>query len=149
VHAAGLGLLVNQTGYAVPKALAVPIELLGQTVVPLMLLTLGARLRGLVGTQRGRALPVGPILLLVLLRFGGGFVAAIGVNAALGNTGVAASVLLLTGVLPPAVMSFALVEKYGEDPQASGVVSAAIAVGTALALVVLPLAVQLARAVGG
>ena len=145
LHAAALGLVVNQLGWGVPRPIAAPIHLLGQTVVPLMLLALGARLRDLLRGGERRELPVRPIIYLVLLRFGGGLAAALLTNAVLGNTGLTAAIVLLTGLLPPAVMSFALVEKYGEDPRAASIVSAAIAAGTAAALVVLPLAVDAAR----
>lgn len=138
LHAAVAGLVVNQLGLEVPRIVAVPVGLLGRTVVPMMLLALGARLRDLVLDRRLSELPWPPILWLVLLRMGGGGLIAAGVNAMLGNEGVVAAVVFVSGLLPPAVMNFALVEKYGHDPRASALVSGAIAAGAAAALLVLP-----------
>ena len=76
-------------------------------------------------------------IVVVVLRMGGGGLAALGINAALGNEGPVAAVILLIGCMPPAVMTFALTEKY-TDAETSAVVSSAIALGTGLALVVLP-----------
>jgi len=107
-------------------------------VIPLMLLSLGARVRTLVGGTAGRA-AVGQIAMIAVLRMGVGLLMGLGVNLLLGNEGLVAKVTLLTASLPPAVMNFALVEKYGgDDPAGAAVVSGAIAAGTILAVVVLP-----------
>ena len=143
VHGAALGLAVNQLELTVPETIARPIHLLGLTVVPLMLLSLGGRLRTLITDRRG--LPLAAIAGLVLLRMGGGFLLALAANAVLGNRGMPARVVALVGMLPPAVMNFMLVEKFGGRERDSAAVSGAIAVGTALALVVLPPAVEWAR----
>ena len=138
VYAAVLGLVFNQTGWRLPTAIAVPVHLLAQTVIPLMLLSLGARVRTLVGGTAGRA-AVGQIAMIAVLRMGVGLLMGLGVNLLLGNEGLVAKVTLLTASLPPAVMNFALVEKYGgDDPAGAAVVSGAIAAGTILAVVVLP-----------
>lgn len=139
VYAAVLGLVVNQTQVELPSAVAVPIRMLGQTVIPLMLLSLGARMRTLVGRGDDARPAWGSVLWLPALRMGGGLALGLLVNLALGNEGLVARIVVLVAGLPPAVMNFAMVEKYGEDPEAPAVVSAAIAVGTGVALLTLPL----------
>ncbi len=140
VYAAVLGIAVNQLGLTIPKAIAIPIELLGDTVIPIMLLSLGARMRSLVvGSAANRHL--WPVILLPVLRSGGGALVALTVNALLGNTGLIEKITLLAGILPPAVMNFALVEKYGGSEEAPATVSAAIAVGTLFAVLYLPVAI--------
>ena len=139
IYAAGLGLAFNQLGWRLPTALSVPVHLLAQTVIPLMLLSLGARVRTLVGRDGGAGRSVmGQVALIAALRMGVGLGVGLLVNLLLGNTGLVAKVTLLTSCLPPAVMNFALVEKYGDDATAAAVVSGAIAAGTVLAVAVLP-----------
>ncbi len=138
VYAAVFGVAFNQVGWTLPTTLAVPVHMLGQTVIPLMLLSLGARLATLVSSSAERRPPLAPVLLLPALRMGGGALVALAVNALLGNEGTLARVTFVVGILPPAVMNFALVEKYGDDAAAPAIVSGAIAVGTVAAIVVLP-----------
>lgn len=143
LYAAGLGILFNQTRWPLPKAVSVPVGMLAQTVIPLMLLSLGARMRGLLFTADDSKPAWKPVLILPLLRMFGGLAVGLLVNLALQNEGLIAHVTLVVSMLPPAVMNFALVEKYGDDEHAPAVVSGAIALGTALALVVLPLGLAL------
>lgn len=145
LHAAWVGLVLNQLQVGLPQAVAVPVHMLGQTVVPMMLLSLGARLYGLFGTGHLRDLPWGPIALLVLLRMGGGLAIAVVVVEIMGCSGAVAQVAWLLGLMPPAVMVFALVEKFGGDPRASAIVSGSVAAGTVLAVVILPMAIWVMR----
>jgi predicted permease len=138
VYAAGLGLLFNQTGWRLPNAVGVPVHLLGQTVIPLMLLSLGARMRTLAAGSGGRGAMAAQVALITGLRMGVGLLFGFGVNLLLGNEGLVAKVTLLTSALPSAVMNFALVEKYSDDPAGAAVVSGAIAAGTLLAVAALP-----------
>lgn len=139
VYAAVLGVVFNQTQWSLPTAVRVPVHMLGQTVIPIMLLSLGARMRALIKKSEGERPPLLPVVLIPLLRMGGGFLVGQLVNLAFGNEGLVAKITVVISVLPPAVMNFALVEKYGKDPAATAIVSTAIAVGTGLAIVVLPL----------
>jgi predicted permease len=140
-HAAILGVVVNQLEVDVPAVVEVPVHMLGQTVIPLMLLSLGASLARLGEQKSDEPLPKLAIVLIPLLRMGGGLLLAFAVNAMLGNEGLTARVTYLFAVMPPAVMNFALVEKYRRDDRETALVSAAIAVGTALALVTSPLVI--------
>ncbi len=143
VYAAILGIVFNQTRWPLPKAVSVPIGMLAATVIPLMLLSLGARMRALVLNQSGPRPALAPVFILPLLRMVGGLGLGFLVNFAFGNEGLVAKVTIVVSMLPPAVMNFALVEKYGEDERAPAIVSGAIAVGTMMALVMLPLGLAL------
>lgn len=149
IYAAIAGVVVNQLAFEIPAALSVPVHLLGQTVVPLMLLSLGAGMRGLFDRLRGASVgddervPFALVALLPALRMGGGLLLALLINLALGNEGRVAQVTLLAGALPPAVLNFALVEKYGTGPKDTATVSAAIALGTLLAIGVMPAVIGL------
>lgn len=145
IHAAWLGVLAHEVGLELPAAIATPLALLGRIVVPLMLLALGARLHQLYAERGHRRPPVTAVLTLVALRTAAGLLAAIFVNQTFGNQGLEAKVALLTAALPPAVMTFALVEKYAENPRDSAIVAATVAVGTGMSLLILPLAVTWIR----
>lgn len=141
IHATWIGILANQWQVSLPDTISIPMGMLSRTVVPLMLIALGARLRGLVA-DRSEMPRWSAVAVLVALRLGGGVGLAALVNLLLGNEGLLAKISLLIGGLPPAVMTFALVESYGRDTRASATVSAAIAMGTGLALLYLPLLVS-------
>lgn len=146
VYAALAGILVNQHPVELPNFLAVPIHLLGQTVIPMMLLALGARMRTLRAERSNRtaiALPTLTVVLLPFLRLAGGLMIAVLLNELLGNEGLIARITLLAGALPPAVMNFAVVEKFGRAPEESAAVAASIMVGTLASVVVLPVVIGL------
>ena len=105
------------------------LELLGQAAVPLMVLALGVRMR----TVRLRR--PGPAVAAVALRMVPGLLVAVAWTSAFGMTGAERGVVLVTGVLPSAVMNFVLAEAAGEQGEE---VAAAILIGTAAAVVVVP-----------
>jgi predicted permease len=129
VHAAVLGVVAGLTGVAPPGPVMRAIELLGAAAVPLMLLSLGIRLRSVRLRRPGLA------LLAVVLRVGPGLGAALVWVALTGLEGPERGVVLLTGVLPAAVMNFVLAEAY--DQQAEDV-AGAILLGTALSVILIP-----------
>lgn len=146
LYAAGAGLLVNQLELPVPPLVARPVGMLGQTVVPMMLLSLGASLRVLLpGTgATSREADSGPGLslpfALSLLRIAGGALVGLGVVHAFGTAGTPlGEVTLLVATLPPAVLNFVIADRYGRRP---ALVAATIGVGTAVALVTTPLVLQ-------
>ncbi len=142
VYAALAGVAANLSGVSLPRMLDVPVAMIAQLVIPLMLLALGARMRTLLpsGPLRVRVAPA-PIVLLPALRIGGGLALAAALNWIMGNSGLSAQVVLLTGALPSAVMNFALVEKFGRDESEVATVSAAIMAGTLASIVVLPVVI--------
>jgi predicted permease len=110
IYAAGLGLLFNLAQIRIPELLFQPVAMLGQSTIPIMLISLGYRLRQVESLKWGHALGG------ALLRMIGGFVAANIAAWSIGADGVNRQVLLLYGALPAAVVNFVLTEKYGQDP---------------------------------
>lgn len=123
----GIGIAWSDT--QLPQPLLDFTRILGQAAVPLMLLGLGIRLR------RVRVHSYARPLLAVLLRMGPGFVAALAWCSIFGMTGVERAVVLVTGILPSAVMNFVLAEAHD---QGADDVAAAILLGTSASILVIP-----------
>ncbi|MDH3443424.1 MAG: AEC family transporter, partial [Deltaproteobacteria bacterium] len=111
IYAAIGGLTLNLLEIRIPELLAQPLTMLGQTTIPLMLVSLGYRLYNVESLQWGHAL--GGALVRIL----GGFAAANLAVLLIGAEGVNRQVLLLYGCLPAAVVNFVLTEKYHQDPE--------------------------------
>ena len=129
LHAAVLGVAVGLSGLVPPGPVMQSLELLGQATVPLMLLSLGIRLRSVRLTRPGIA------LLAVALRFVPGLAAALLWVELLGMSGIERGVVVVTGVLPSAVMNFVLAEKY---EQQGDEVASTILAGTLLSVAAIP-----------
>jgi predicted permease len=134
LHAAAFGVLAAVTGVVPPQPVMRGLELLGQAAVPLMLLSLGVRLRSV--QLRRPALA----LLAVALRFIPGLAAAALWVSLLGLQGPERGVILVTGVLPPAVMNFVLAEVYGQQGEE---VASSILLGTLLSIAAIPVVLAL------
>ncbi len=128
--AASLGACAALMGYTPPLPLSRGVELLGEACVPLMLLSLGIRMRR-VHLKR----PV-LTLLLVALRMLPGLAAGLLWVSLFGLHGAERGVILVTGVLPSAVMNFVLAEAAGQQGED---VASTILLGTLLSLVAIPL----------
>ncbi len=135
--AAVLGLLAATYEYSPPLPVMRLLHELGAATVPLMLLSLGVRMRSVRLSRPGRAFAV------VLLRMLPGFGAGLLWCYLFSLTGPERGVVVLTGVLPPAVMNFVLAEAYDEQ---SDEVATAILLGTLLSLASIPLALAFLRA---
>ncbi|MGH1485728.1 MAG: AEC family transporter [Cellvibrionaceae bacterium] len=115
---------------SIHPTLLMPIDLLGQIVIPLMLFSLGVRLStssfktlkiGLVG---GIASPVtGLVSVFIVLPF-------------VELTAIEAGVLFLFGALPPAILNFMFAERYQQEPEK---VASMVIIGNALSIITLPL----------
>ena len=110
IYATVAGLSFNLGQVRIPELIFQPLWLLGQSTLPLMLVSLGYRLHDFQSLQWGHA--VGG----TLLRIFGGFIAAAIAVSLVGADGVNRQVLLLYGSLPAAVMNFVLTEKFSQDP---------------------------------
>jgi predicted permease len=135
-----LGLGVASSGLELPKPVLRFTEILGSAAVPVMLLGLGVRLRSVrLGT-------LGRPLLAVALRMLPGFGAALLWTSVFELQGVERSVVLLTGVLPPAVMNYALAEAHDQGAED---VAAAILLGTLIAIGTIPAVIWLGGGMTG
>jgi predicted permease len=130
IYAALAGLSVNLTQLKIPELLLQPITMLGQATIPIMLISLGYRLRQVESLQLGHSL--GGALVRI---FGGVAVASIAVLL-IGAEGVNRQVLLLYGSLPAAVVNFILTEKYRQDP---GLAASIVVLSTCISVLTIPL----------
>jgi hypothetical protein len=111
IYASIAGLGANLFQLSIPALLFQPLAMLGQAIIPLMLVSLGYRLYNVASLQWGHALGG------ALVRTVGGFAAANVAVMLIGAEGVNRQVLLLYGCLPAAVVNFVLTEKYRQDPE--------------------------------
>jgi len=130
LYAAAAALAVNAFGIHIHPAVMRGIELLGAPTIPVMLFSLGYRLRDV----RLQAFELA--LLATVLRMGGGLAIGTTFAWATGLEGAAYGVLVLQAAMPSAVMNFVLAEKYHQDPE---LVSSAVALSTFASLVTVPL----------
>jgi predicted permease len=130
IVAAIIALIVSFTGISIPKAIVLPIEMLGRIAVPLMLFALGVRLTyadlsewriGLVGAAFAPL--IGILIAAVML-------------ALLELPKAQAGVLFLFGALPPAVLNFLFAERYDQEPAK---VASIVMLGNLATIVTLPL----------
>jgi predicted permease len=122
-------------GWDVPRPLGAAIELLGQASIPLLLFSLGARLT----TVDWREWRVGVLAALVCPLTGVAMVLL--VRLFLDLTPLQASLLLVFGALPPAVLNYLVAEQYRQEP---GRVAALVMIGNLGAFIAIPIALAFA-----
>lgn len=130
IYAALIGLAVSIFGWKLPAFLMAPVEMLADVAIPLMVLSLGIQLRSLSISDFRHAFAG------VAIRMGGGFVLAAIFILIFGITGLSRNVIFLESLMPPAVFSVILAQKYSADPDA---VASTIVLGTLLSVAVTPL----------
>ncbi len=131
ILAATAALIVSFTGTQVPQSIALPVEMLGEIAVPLMLFSLGVRLAG-ADFSEWRIGLLGAVLSPLL-----GITLAMMLLPLLDLTSMQAGMLLMFGVLPPAVLNFMIAERYNQEP---GKVASIVMLGNLSALAFVPLA---------
>ena len=118
-----------------PEWLSAAIKLVGDALIPMMLLSLGARLfEARLGDWRIGL--VGAIVCPLA-----GLVAAVALVRLLGLAGTQAGLLILFGSLPPAVLNFMVAEQFDQEP---GKVASLVLIGNLLAIVFVPIGLALA-----
>lgn len=130
IYATIAGLGVNLLQLRIPDLLFQPLAMLGQAIIPLMLVSLGYRLYNVASLQWGHAL--GGALVRILGGFGAANLAVI----LIGAEGVSRQVLLLYGCLPSAVVNFVLTEKYRQDPELAASI---VVLSTFISVVTIPI----------
>lgn len=130
-----LGLLFSTMQWPVPGWLMAAIKMVGDVLIPLMLLSMGARLVNIpwqawrIGSLGGTAAPMARIL-------------AAGVCVGyLPLDPIQRGALFLFAALPPAVFNFLLADRFNRSPEA---VASMVLIGHLFALVFLPLGLVLA-----
>jgi predicted permease len=105
------GLLFNIGKVPVPDLVFEPLRMLGNSTIPLMLVSLGFRLNDMKSVTWGHSLGG------ALIRIFGGLAAGYAVVTLLDIDGINRQIILLYSSLPSAVVNFVLTEKYNQDPQ--------------------------------
>jgi predicted permease len=118
-----------------PEWIAVSFKLVGDGLIPLMLLSLGVRLTSIRWNDAWLGV-VGGIVCPVT-----GLVAALALAPLLGLDDMQRGLLLLFGALPPAVLNFMVAEQYRQEP---GKVASIVLTGNLLAAVFIPIGLALA-----
>jgi len=126
VYATVAGITVSLLDIEIPVIIERAVNLLGQSAIPLFLVSLGMSLASI--TPR-RDLP--SALLSASMRIGLGLGLGILVATALGLEGIARGVVILQSSMPPAVASFMLSKKYGCRPD---LVAATVFTGTLMSI---------------
>ena len=129
LHAVWIGVFFRIQEWSVVPFIDQTLQLLGQIVIPLMLMTLGVSL----ASMRASQLPVN--LFWSAIRTCAALSVGVGIAALFGLTGVARGVLIIQTVTPVAVFNYLLAVKYGKD---SSEVSAMILVTHVAAIAYLP-----------
>ena len=135
VWATLLGVAFSQFGLSLPDWLGTPLTLIGNVLVPMMLLSLGARL-STSAISDGRVGLVSS-LLAVLIRL----LACYAVLLLIPLQGLERGALLLFACLPPAVFNYLLADRYQVQPTQ---VASVVIVGHLASLALLPLGIWLA-----
>ncbi|GAB4352236.1 MAG: AEC family transporter [Gammaproteobacteria bacterium] len=104
------GIAFSLTGWVLPDAVNVTIEMLGQVSIPLLLFSLGVRLVN-VDLSDWRIGLVGAVTCPLT-----GVAIALGMLALLDLPPMQANLLLVFGALPPAVLNYVVAEKYRQEP---------------------------------
>ncbi|MEE9334549.1 MAG: AEC family transporter [Granulosicoccaceae bacterium] len=129
-----IGVIFRLSGFDLPEVVADTTKLLGQLVIPIMLITLGVSLAGMRAKHFPSALLWSSIRIILTM--------AVGFSLAhiLGFTGVARGVLILETVVPVAVFNFLLLVRHDRDPSE---VSSLILVTHLAAIIYLPIVLAL------
>jgi malate permease and related proteins len=118
-----------------PEWAATTFKLVGDALIPMMLLSLGVRLTTIrwddarLGVIGGLVCPLTGIAMAALL------------TPVLGLDSTQAGLLLLFGCLPPAVLNFMVAEQFKQEP---GKVASIVLIGNVLSVVFVPLGLSLA-----
>ncbi len=125
---AGIGWSIG--GWHLPKAVELPVEMLGQISIPLMLFTLGIRIVD-VGLKSWHQGVLGAILCPL-----SGVVIALALQPWLQLSAQQFSILLVFGALPPAVLNYMMAERYQQQPDR---VASIVLLGNIGSLLIIPL----------
>jgi hypothetical protein len=130
------GLALALSGQQLPRFVMEPIEMVGDMAIPLMLITLGMHLRSLAVQDLRHTVVV------VVIRVVGGAVCAVSFVTLFDVYGVERQILLLASIMPAAVINVMMAQRYSADPS---LVASAVALGTVVSLVTIPVVLYLVR----
>jgi predicted permease len=130
-----LGFSFALTHPPMPEWLSVAIKMVGDALVPMMLLSLGVRLYG-VRWEDWRLGVIGGVLCPIT-----GIAMALALAPLLGLDDTQRGLLIVFGCLPPAVLNFMVAEQYRREP---GKVASIVLLGNVLSIAFVPIGLALA-----
>ncbi|MFQ5586414.1 MAG: AEC family transporter, partial [Thermodesulfobacteriota bacterium] len=134
LYAAAIGIGINVTGTAVPSYLVSTVDLLGSATIPLMLVSLGYRLRSI------RLKMLWMPFWGSLIRIAGGGIVAYGFVTILSIGGLHRNIIILSSTMPSAVINFIMSYRYKTD---ADLVASIIALSTLMSIVTTPIVLTL------
>ena len=135
IWATVLGVFSSEMGWTLPTALHTSLTMIGNVLVPMMLISLGARLAG--SQIKDVRVGVQSSILILVIRL----VATFLLLSFIPLQGMERGALILFACLPPAVFNFMLADKFQVEPNK---VASSVIVGHIFSLVFLPLGIWLA-----
>lgn len=135
IVATAAGVTVGLTGLHVPNLVMIPLDMLGQIVIPLMLFSLGIRMQDVTSNDLG--VGVAAAILCPL----SGLILAYAMAPWLQLDPLQWSVFLVFAALPPAVLNYMVAERYNQEPAR---VASIVLISNIGAIVWMPLALALA-----
>ncbi len=129
------GLAVGFTHTAIPEVVLVPIDMLGQIVIPLMLFSLGIRMQDVTTNDLGVGI-FAAILCPII-----GLLIAYGLEPLMQLDPLQWSIFILFAALPPGVLNYMVAERYNQEPTR---VASIVLIGNIGAIFWMPLALALA-----
>ena len=110
IYGAVIGAAVLGFGITLPMWIGTTVGLLGDLMIPLMLLALGNTLGGLRAQRLPFALAFGTARIVL------GFAVALGIAELFDLEGIARGVLILQGAMPAAIFSYLFAARYDRNP---------------------------------
>jgi len=129
------GLAVGFTHTAIPEVVLVPIDMLGQIVIPLMLFSLGIRMQDVTTNDLGVGI-FAAILCPII-----GLLIAYGLEPLMQLDPLQWGIFILFAALPPGVLNYMVAERYNQEPTR---VASIVLIGNIGAIFWMPLALALA-----
>ena len=140
LYAVVLVLFVLTTGVEVPPVVLITTKMLGDMMIPAMLILLGISLSTL------KVKDLLPALSMAVARLAIGVLTGLIVIFLLGLSGVAAGVVFIMATMPCAIVTYVYAERYERDPN---MVAGAVVVSTFLTFLCLPVLVWAALEISG
>lgn len=135
IVATAAGVTVGLTGLHVPNLVMIPLDMLGQIVIPLMLFSLGIRMQDV--TSNDLSVGIAAAILCPL----SGLILAYAMAPWLQLDPLQWSVFLVFAALPPAVLNYMVAERYNQEPAR---VASIVLISNIGAIIWMPLALALA-----
>jgi predicted permease len=130
VYAVMVPVVMNNLGLSMPASLHRAIDMIGNTTIPLLMFVLGVFL------SKSQAVSLRKTVKGVLLRVGVGLVIGFAVVWLFRVEGLARNVILIYSLMPSAVLTTVLADRFRKDPE---LVAAVVFVSTITSLILIPI----------